>query len=256
MAAAVDLRCYGLTTPRNDNKISVSFVDLGKFEHEWDIDSLPWDAAAHIAPGSIHPDELDLGLLEAISTKALPSSTKDNPTARNAALAFLYLYMSLVGSGEHPAVHFSARASLPVSAGLGSSASFSACAATALLLLTKRINIPPLPQRTRPPGPDDPGHLHISHDGRKALPSHTAEEVNRWAFVAEKVLHGNPSGVDNSVAVFGGALAYTRPGFSRPSGMEQIHGFKSLRFLLVNTKVPRNTKALVAGVAVKKQNVR
>ncbi len=31
--------------------------------------------------------------------------------------------------------------------------------------------------------------------------------------------------------------------------------FKSLRFLLINTKVPRNTKALVAGVGLKKQNV-
>lgn len=82
-----------------------------------------------------------------------------------------------------------------------------------------------------------------------------AEEVNRWAFVAEKVLHGNPSGVDNAVSVFGGALAYTRPGFGRKGGMEPIYGFKSLRFLLTDTKVPRNTKQLVAGVALKKQNV-
>lgn len=51
-----------------------------------------------------------------------------------------------------------------------------------------------------------------------------AEEVNRWAFVAEKILHGNPSGVDNSVAVYGGALAYTRSGFQRKSGMEAIQG--------------------------------
>jgi mevalonate kinase len=42
--------------------------------------------------------------------------------------------------------------------------------------------------------------------------------------VAEKILHGNPSGVDNSVAVFGGALAYTRAGFERQSGMEVIQG--------------------------------
>ena len=31
--------------------------------------------------------------------------------------------------------------------------------------------------------------------------------------------------------------------------------FKSVRFLLVNTKVPRDTKSLVAGVGLKKQNV-
>lgn len=158
-------------------------------------------------------------------------------------------------SSYRPAIHFSARGTLPVGAGLGSSASFSTCAATALLLLHKRVAIPPLPAQTRDSSDTDPGHTHVSHEGRKALTADLAEEVNRWAFVAEKVLHGNPSGVDNAVSVFGGALAYTRPGFGRKGGMEPIHGFKSLRFLLTDTKVPRNTKQLVAGVSLKKQNV-
>jgi len=35
--------------------------------------------------------------------------------------------------------------------------------------------------------------------------------------------------------------------------MEGIQGFKSVRFLLVNTKVLRDTKSLVAGVGLKKQ---
>ena len=52
-----------------------------------------------------------------------------------------------------------------------------------------------------------------------------AEEANKWAFLAEKVLHGNPSGVDNSVSVFGGALAYTRHGFGKKGGMEGIQGY-------------------------------
>ena len=85
--------------------------------------------------------------------------------------------------------------------------------------------LPPLPPPAREPDTNDPGHIHISHKGRRALPTDIAEEANLWAFVAEKVLHGNPSGVDNSVSVYGGALAYTRPGFSRnKGGMEAIQG--------------------------------
>jgi mevalonate kinase len=169
-----------------------------------------------------------------------------------------------------PSVNFTARATLPVGAGLGSSASFSTCAATALLLLHKRIDIPAVSQ---PPPPNSPH--------RETIPRLIAEEVNQWAFVAEKILHGNPSGVDNSVAVFGGALAYTRPGFGKKGGMETIQGWVdrvllfymglvynfaswllkksyrsgSLQFLLTNSKVPRDTKRLVAGVAQKKLEV-
>lgn len=223
----MDLRCYGLTCRRYDGKVSVHFVDLGDFRHEWDIDGLPWDAATPIPPGSNHPDTLDAQLMEAISSRALPPSLHDHPTARNAALTFLYLYMSLAHDpNNRPAVHFSARSTLPVGAGLGSSASFSSCAASALLLVLRRVEIPPPPAPTKPgSGEDDPGHVHVGHDGRRALHMDSAEEINRWAFVAEKVLHGNPSGVDNCVSVFGGALAYTRPGFGKKGGMEPIHGY-------------------------------
>ena len=97
----------------------------------------------------------------------------------------------------------------------------------------------------------------MSHQGRKAIPPDVSEEVNRWAFISEKVLHGTPSGVDNSVSVFGGALAYTKSGFAgKKGGMEPIQGFKSLKFLLTDSKVPRDTKALVTGVANKKAEVR
>lgn len=123
-----------------------------------------------------------------------------------------------------PSFGFTVRSTLPVGAGLGSSASFSTCVATCLLLLHQRVNLPSLPPPTTSADASGPGHIHISHQGRRAIPSEISEEVNRWAFVAEKVLHGNPSGVDNSVAVFGGALAYTRPGFTRKSGMEAISG--------------------------------
>ena len=252
IAASVDLRCYGLTSPRYDNKVSLQLTDIGDYCQEWDVDTLPWDAVTPVLPGEQHAEQLDQRLVDAIVTRALPDPADVPRGAHAAALAFLYLYMTLAHGDTRPTFNFAARSTMPVSAGLGSSASYSACIATALLLLHRRVSVPPLPPRTRPPGEHDPGHVHVTHHGRRALPPDFAEEANRWAFVAEKVLHGNPSGVDNSVAVYGGALAYVRPGFGKRSGMDQIQGFKSLRFLLVDSKVPRDTKALVAGVARKK----
>jgi cystathionine beta-lyase/mevalonate kinase len=256
IAASVDLRCYGLTSPRTDGKISVHFLDIEGFYFEWIIDNLPWDAVTPVPVGEQHGDALDTKLMEAITLRALPPTIGSK--AKAAATAFLYLYMIQAHSGHKPCFNFTARSTLPVGAGLGSSASFSVCAATALLILHERISIPNQPPRSRRATISTPAHIHLSHQGRRAIPPAVAEEVNRWAYIAEKVLHGNPSGVDNSVAVFGGALAYTRSGFTigpgakKDSNMEPIHGFKSLKFLLTNSKVPRDTKQLVAGVGMLK----
>lgn len=69
-------------------------------------------------------------------------------------------------------------------------------------------------------------------------------------------MHGNPSGVDNSVAVHGGALAFTRanPAVGRPENtLEQLRGFASVRFLLTDTRIGRDTKSLVASVGAQKE---
>jgi cystathionine beta-lyase/mevalonate kinase len=253
IAASVDLRCYGLTTPRHDGKLSVHFTDINNFNCEWELDELPWDAVTAVDLGHEHPENIDEKLVDAITNRALSTSIETEPRAKAAAIAFLYVYMILAHGGEKPSFNFTARSTLPIGAGLGSSASFSTCVATAILLLHQRISIPLLPPASREPQKGHPGHIHVSHQGRRAIAPSVAEEVNRWAFVAEKILHGNPSGVDNSVAVFGGALAYTRAGFGKKSGMDPIQGFKSLRFLLTDSKVPRDTKKLVAGVAEKKR---
>ncbi|KAK3164426.1 hypothetical protein QOZ80_1AG0017990 [Eleusine coracana subsp. coracana] len=50
------------------------------------------------------------------------------------------------------------------------------------------------------------------------------ELVNRWAFQGEKIIHGKPSGIDNAVSTF-------------------------VKMLITDTRVGRNTKALVAGVS-------
>ncbi|XP_066226808.1 mevalonate kinase isoform X3 [Saccopteryx leptura] len=73
----------------------------------------------------------------------------------------------------------------------------------------------------------------------------TAEDlelINKWAFQGEKVIHGNPSGVDNAVSTWGGALRYQQGKIS------SLKRPPALKILLINTKVPRSTKALVLNV--------
>ncbi|OQS02475.1 mevalonate kinase [Thraustotheca clavata] len=101
----------------------------------------------------------------------------------------------------------------PVGAGLGSSAAFCTAVSAALLKARSKSTV-------------------------------DLEVVNNYAFAAEVLLHGNPSGVDNSVATFGGAIVFKR-------GLETIMKklvIPPLRILLTNTHVPRETKVLVAGV--------
>ncbi|KAJ7056569.1 Cys/Met metabolism PLP-dependent enzyme-domain-containing protein [Mycena amicta] len=249
IAASVDLRCYGLATPRNDAKISVHFSDIDNFYHEWDVETLPWDAGMPLAAGEDHPDVLDHALIEAINGGPLSDIPDTVAHAKSASLAFLYTYIQL-GRDRRPSFNLATRTTLPVGAGLGSSASFSACVASSLLLINRGISLPPPPAPSTT-GLDTPApHVHVSHQGRRFVPPSVAERVNKWAFISEKILHGTPSGIDNSVAVFGGALAYTKAGGNVK--MEQIQSFKSLKFLLTNSKVPRDTKKLVAGVGALK----
>ena len=94
----MDLRCYGLTSPRHDGKICVNFADIDDFTHEWVLDDLPWDAVTSIRVGDKHPELLDQKLVEAIIKRALPDDIEAK--AKMAAVAFLYLYMVMVHGGE------------------------------------------------------------------------------------------------------------------------------------------------------------
>lgn len=65
--------------------------------------------------------------------------------------------------------------------------------------------------------------------------------ISSWAYQMDRMFHGKPSGIDNSICTYGGALL-----FQNGSIQEKITSPPSLEVILVNTKVPRNTKTLVA----------
>lgn len=75
---------------------------------------------------------------------------------------------------------------------------------------------------------------------------HELEFINKYAYSAEVILHGSPSGADNTVSCFGGTLLFQK--HPEPSFDRIQCPLNKFRFLLANTCVPRSTKEQVANV--------
>ncbi|MEM1662357.1 MAG: mevalonate kinase [Desulfurococcaceae archaeon] len=70
------------------------------------------------------------------------------------------------------------------------------------------------------------------------------DEVNSVAFEAEKVVHGKPSGVDNTVSTYGGLIYYKKGLVKRLD----INWPDDLNLVVVDTGVKRNTGVVVRNV--------
>lgn len=137
----------------------------------------------------------------------------------------LFLCIALLRSrtcGVGLSIQVSANEDFPIGAGLGSSAAFSVALAGAL------------------------AQLQDDDDDTTSTKVLDVEAINAYAFAAEVILHGLPSGVDNTVATFGGTLVFKK--LPEPSFQRISCDLNQFRFLLVNTRVPRSTKEQVANV--------
>ncbi|KAI9870649.1 MAG: Mevalonate kinase [Pleopsidium flavum] len=241
MAAAISLRSYLLVTTLSKSRrtITLRFPDIS-LDHTWDIDSLPWASFSDPSKKKYYYDlvtSLEPGLVEAMQPHLSTISPKSPEDVRKihkaAASAFLYLFLSL-GSQSCPACIYTLRSTLPIGAGLGSSASISVCLSAALLLQIRTLAGP------HPDQPQDEAELQI-------------ERINRWAFVGEMCIHGNPSGVDNTVSTGGKAVIFKRENYSKPPKVTPLRNFPELPLLLVNSRQPRSTATEVAKVGALKE---
>jgi mevalonate kinase len=177
----VSLRSYLFVQVKHSSYepiVSLNFPDI-KLHHAWLVSELPYPGT----PSSTPPSSLRTDLLEAIDPLLEPFAK--NEIQHTAVLAFFYLYLSLSPLADKD-VSFLLRSAIPIGSGLGSSASISVCLAAALLTMGGKIP---------DPASQEPNVLTT---------------INNWAFLGEKCLHGNPSGVDNTVATFGGGVVFRK----------------------------------------------
>ncbi|XP_066600603.1 mevalonate kinase [Prorops nasuta] len=115
---------------------------------------------------------------------------------------------------------------LSIGAGLGSSAAFAVCL-SACFLHWSRL------QKCKAVNVCD--HTDL-------------QKISNYAFNCERIIHGTPSGIDNSVCTFGAIVE-----FSKSEGLQPIFSAYSMKILLVDTRVQRNTKQLVEKLYALKQ---
>jgi len=81
------------------------------------------------------------------------------------------------------------------------------------------------------------------------------EKINDIAYEAEKAYAGNPSGIDNTAATFGGLIWFEKNLTGGPNKIEQLSMREPVEIIIGNTGIVANTKAMVLGVGErKKQN--
>ncbi|KAK4595942.1 hypothetical protein RGQ29_014151 [Quercus rubra] len=226
VAASLDLYTYvslRFPTPSdNDEFLRLQLKDLA-LEFSWPVARIK-DALPEV--GSLLSSKPTSCSIETMKSIAALVEEQNIPEAKiglaSGVSAFLWLYSCIHGFKPATVVVTS---ELPLGSGLGSSAALCVALSAALLSFSDSVS------------------LDMSQQGWSAFGESELELLNKWAFEGEKIIHGKPSGLDNTVSTYGNMIKF------RSGNLTLIKSNMPLKMLITNTKVGRNTKALVAGVS-------
>ncbi|XP_055970468.1 mevalonate kinase [Sorex fumeus] len=228
LAMALNLRTFLRLQPQSNGTVSLNLPNIG-INLAWDIAKLQQLDMCFQETGDSWPapSPAQVEKLKEVAGFAKTSADSGPDSEALGVLTFLYLYLSISQKQRvPPSLDITVWSELPPGAGLGSSAAYSVCLAAGLLTACGDISNP----------------LKAGETASSRWTPEELELVNKWAFQGERVIHGNPSGVDNAVSTWGGALQYQQ------GKVASIKRLPALNVLLTYTRVPRSTKALVANV--------
>ena len=78
------------------------------------------------------------------------------------------------------------------------------------------------------------------------------EKINAVAYEAEKAYAGNPSGIDNTAATYGGLMWFKKNPAGGQDLVQKLHVRRPIEIVIGSTGKVANTKAMVEGVAERK----
>jgi mevalonate kinase len=90
----------------------------------------------------------------------------------------------------------------------------------------------------------------ISEEFQLKLPD---KRINEVAYEGEKAYAGNPSGIDNTAATFGGLMWFKKTLSGGPDLVEKLKVINPVEIVIGSTGKVANTKAMVEGVAERKK---
>ena len=159
----------------------------------------------------VYIDSEDLGFSGYFDNGEYTAVTGKIWRGRNMAALEVAARKVMAHLGAEGGVNLKVRSMIPIAVGLGSSAAV--CVATTAAV----------------------GELF---DGNLSK-----EKIAELSLEGEKVIHGNPSGADNSIATYGGIMRY-----ERGVGLKRLKLDKPLPFVIGNTRKKRSTRNMVEGV--------
>ncbi|KAI9293977.1 mevalonate kinase [Neoconidiobolus thromboides FSU 785] len=232
IAGSIDLRTYGLLL--GDDGIQINCPDIN-LNLKVKLNELPWSQFESYKKlfnlnTIIEDDNIEQDIFFSLVDKITIDPTeieslfqnlllKEYSLSQRSAVICFYFLITLVfdfSEVQNNGFKIQINSRIPVGAGLGSSASFSVTLCT--LLLSKKWK-----------------KIQSLNETMKYL-------INKISFLLEKIIHGNPSGLDNTVSCYGGFLSFKNLKF------ENLKCSNQFNILISNTKIPRNTKILVQNV--------
>ena len=231
VALSLDLRTNLTLTPGGTRlTLDLPDVDIKEWWSLEDVEAL-WVKLGR--PGEVCAAPLTEAQAQQVKEfLKLPDEPSGGPRGLS-LLSFFQLYLAILPRPVPATLKVTSQ--LPTGAGLGSSASYAVCLSAALLKLAGRGGAADATTAGGDASEDEHGGLSL-------------EEVSAWAFRSEQIVHGTPSGIDNSICTYGGAVSF-KGGRCSPLGAPP------LQVLLVNTCVPRSTKALVCAVGARRDRL-